>query len=184
MSVVNCDNLFVPPPPPMAYRIRGANLADIPQLTTVLMASFYPPNRLNRWFYSLMRIGIHEDLKLRLGNRSSQYCCLAVVSPIAAQSPPDLIGTVEISLRSISVWQPFQPRRPYLANLAVHPGHRRQGIGRDLLLTGENIVRNWGFQSLSLHVAADNHAAYRLYTELGYQPERPASKRVLLTKPL
>ncbi|MEO1404241.1 MAG: GNAT family N-acetyltransferase [Cyanobacteria bacterium J06635_1] len=184
MSVVNCDNLFLQQPQPMSYRIRVANLADVPQLTTVLMASFYPPNRLNRWFYSLMRIGIHEDLKLRLGNRSLQYCCLAVVPPITEPSPCNLIGTAEISLRSVSIWQPFQPRRPYLANLAVHPDHRRQGIGRHLLLTGENIVRDWGFQSLSLHVAVNNRAAYRLYTELGYQPERPTSKRVLLTKPL
>ncbi|MEO0457191.1 MAG: GNAT family N-acetyltransferase [Cyanobacteria bacterium P01_A01_bin.114] len=190
MSVVNCDNRFLQQPQPRAYRIRVADGTDVSPLTTVLMASFYPPNRLNRWFYALMRLGIHEDLKLRLSNQNPQYCCLAAVPPVAGQSANSLIGTVEVSLRSVSIWQPFQPRRPYLANLAVHPDHRQQGIGRHLILTGEDIVRSWGFHSLSLHVATNNQVAYRLYAGLGYRPERSASrkwlpsKRILLTKPL
>jgi ribosomal protein S18 acetylase RimI-like enzyme len=78
----------------------------------------------------------------------------------------EIIGTVEISLHSKFFFGDYVP---YVSNLAVNPAHRRQGIGRKLLLKCEQIALDWGFQEISLHVLENNYQAKRLYFSSGYR---------------
>ncbi|MEM9977559.1 MAG: GNAT family N-acetyltransferase [Cyanobacteria bacterium P01_D01_bin.2] len=164
MSRTNWDSILTLP---QGYRLRPARSDDLRQLVELLLASFYPTNRINRWLYPLMRMAIQEDIKRRLSSSSHRYGCLVVVHRPAAAGPK-IVGTVEISLRS-QFWQPLQPRRPYIANVAIEPYHRRLGLAQQMLLACESIGQDWGVRQLYLHVATDNPSAIALYRKIGYQ---------------
>ncbi|MBE9070443.1 GNAT family N-acetyltransferase [Leptolyngbya cf. ectocarpi LEGE 11479] len=181
MSGLNWDRATMLPP---GYWLRSAYPEDLSQLVELLLTSFYPENRLNRWFYSLMRLGIQEDIKRRLRSSIHQYVCLVIVNKAA--SGPVIVGTVEISLRS-HFWQPLQPRCPYIANVAVEPHHRRSGLAQQMLLACESISQTWGFRQLYLHVSTDNPAAVALYRKVGYQVcghSPPWRRRQMMVKQL
>ncbi|MBT3322455.1 MAG: GNAT family N-acetyltransferase [Anaerolineae bacterium] len=57
-----------------------------------------------------------------------------------------------------------------LANIAVHPEFRRQGIARALTQKGIEDAEKYGAISTWLHVEKDNFGAIELYKELGFQP--------------
>ncbi len=60
-------------------------------------------------------------------------------------------------------------RRYYLiANVAVHPNHRRQGIASRLTKKAIEHAQQHGAHSLWLQVREDNQAAIRLYRSLGF----------------
>lgn len=66
---------------------------------------------------------------------------------------------------------PFRRRgeRIYLiANVAVHPDHRRRGIARALTERAMVHARQRGASALWLHVRADNPGAIALYQKLGF----------------
>ena len=109
-----------------------------------------------------MRVGINEDLKLRLKAHSQYYYCL-----VAIAEDGQLVGTAEVSLRSTL---PFLHQRAYVSNLAVSTSHRRQGIAQHLLKSCETLAQDWGHRQLYLHVAQDNTAAQQLYDKLRYRP--------------
>ena len=54
-------------------------------------------------------------------------------------------------------------------NVAVHPGHRRRGVGRAMLesLIGGAVER--GFRRMTLEVRRSNDAAQALYRSLGFE---------------
>jgi ribosomal protein S18 acetylase RimI-like enzyme len=58
-----------------------------------------------------------------------------------------------------------------IANVAVHPDYRRQGIGRALTLEGIRHARDAGVPSVWLQVREDNDAAVTLYTKLGFKEQ-------------
>jgi ribosomal protein S18 acetylase RimI-like enzyme len=61
-------------------------------------------------------------------------------------------------------------RRNYLiANVAVHPNYRRQGIARSLTSAALDHSRKRGAGSAWLHVREDNDAAVGLYLSLGFR---------------
>jgi len=67
---------------------------------------------------------------------------------------------------------PFRDRgkRIYLiANIAVHPDHRRRGIARALTQRAVEHARSKRTAALWLHVRDDNPGAIHLYEELGFQ---------------
>jgi ribosomal protein S18 acetylase RimI-like enzyme len=167
MSVLNQPPLVSASEPAIAYEIKIAKASDIPQLVEVLMNSFYPPQRLSRWVAPLMRLGLYEDLKIRLTSQTKRYFCWVAMPMDAAN--PEVLGTVELSLRQCQPWRPFCRRRAYIANLAVNPTSRRQGIAKKLLEQCETVALQWGYSTLYLHVAIDNPAAICLYQQLGYR---------------
>jgi ribosomal protein S18 acetylase RimI-like enzyme len=190
MSVLNQDKASNSSPNPVRYSVKVANVADLNPLVEVLMSSFYPQTGCNRWLYPLIRLGLREDLKIRLMASTQRYVCLAAVchDSRAATADHALVGTVEISLRS-QFWHPFQPRRPYIANLAVQAQYRRQRIAQQLLATCEEVAHQWGFSSLCLHVKTKNDQALQLYQKMGYRCTAPSprwlpSNRLLLVKDL
>jgi ribosomal protein S18 acetylase RimI-like enzyme len=60
------------------------------------------------------------------------------------------------------------PGEYYLANMAVLPEYRRQGLGRMLLADAETRAKELGCTRLALDVEAENTAAVRLYERYGF----------------
>jgi len=160
------------------FNIRLVQQQDINYLAEILAISFYFNSRskfsvIMQWFYPLVRWGISLELSSRVGETNPSYVCLVA----ADDSNSDrAIATLEMSLRNIPQrthslnildWRTVQ--YPYVANLAVHPQWRRQGLATQLLEASEQQAKHWGFQQIYLHVLEDNHAARELYTRVGYQ---------------
>ena len=172
--------------------IRPAKLEDVRELTEVLVYGFYQFPEILGWVYSLLRLGIYEDLRNRLSSQSPFYCCLIAVA-IDSQGKRSIVGTVEISIRYPSVWS-LDSQFPYISNLAVKPDFRRQGVGKKLLAECEQMARNWGYHETRLHVLKSNEAAKQLYIHHGYKIDRSQStwneifmipsQRLLLSKQL
>jgi len=59
--------------------------------------------------------------------------------------------------------------RYLVANVAVHPSYRRQGIARALMESITTLVRSRGGHVVILQVVKDNHSAIDLYRSLGYE---------------
>lgn len=152
-----------------SFRIRSAHPKDLPQIVVVLLSSFYPQAQATQWLYWLMRLGIKEDIKIRLKGSASQYACLVAtaVDLVSAQSGR-VVGTAEISQRPCETWRLLPPKRAYISNLAIEPAYRRQGAAQQLLNMSEKIAFSWGFRRVYLHVMADNPAARALYQQAGY----------------
>ena len=66
---------------------------------------------------------------------------------------------------------PFQSQGQHkylIANVAVHPDYRRQGIARQLTQNAIDYVQKRGAPEVWLHVRAENSAAINLYHSLGF----------------
>ena len=152
------------------FRIRAAQRKDLSGVVAVLLASFYPQARATQWLYWLMRVGIQEDIKMRLKMPASQYVCLVATLVDAESAQAGAVeGTAEVSQRPCENWRFLPPKRAYLSNLSVSQAHRRQGAAKQLLKTCETVALNWGFHRIYLHVMANNAAAHELYRQAGYQ---------------
>lgn len=55
-----------------------------------------------------------------------------------------------------------------IETVATHPEHRRQGLARRLVERAVETIQDRGGEVCTLKVRADNHAAYELYTDLGF----------------
>jgi ribosomal protein S18 acetylase RimI-like enzyme len=53
-------------------------------------------------------------------------------------------------------------------SIGVRPGHRRQGIGRDLMAVAEDVARRQRKDEVRLEVNAKNAGAIAFYRSLGY----------------
>ncbi len=69
----------------------------------------------------------------------------------------------------------------HIQNLAVHPEHRRRGLGRRLLLEALEEGRTRGATSALLEVRRSNEAAQNLYRDLGFLPA--GTRREYYSKP-
>jgi ribosomal protein S18 acetylase RimI-like enzyme len=56
-----------------------------------------------------------------------------------------------------------------IANVAVHPGHRRRGIARKLTIAALDDCRSRRAEEVWLHVREDNPGARELYTAMGFK---------------
>ena len=172
--------------------IRPAQLEDLGELTKILVHSFYQVPEPLGWVYSLLKLGIYEDLRCRLRSHPPFYCCL-VAMVVGPQEESLLIGTAEIAIRYPSVWS-LDSQYPYISNLAVKSNYRRQGIGTKLLAKCEQLALSWGYHETRLHVLKYNDSAKQLYFRHGYCLDRSQSnwndlfflpsQRLLLNKQL
>lgn len=60
------------------------------------------------------------------------------------------------------------PGRFLIANVAVHPGYRRRGIGRGVMLESISHIRRQHGREVLLQVEQANQGAIKLYAELGF----------------
>lgn len=148
--------------------IRSVLPQDLARTAALLSTCFELVPSGMTWALPIVRRGIQEDLKYRLKANQPYYACFVAEICCRETREVQLVGTAEVSLRS-PAWSYFQRSRyPYLANLAVSPKYRHQGIAQKLLACCERTVVQWGMQDLYLHVLADNASARRLYLAAGY----------------
>jgi GNAT superfamily N-acetyltransferase len=152
------------------WQIRSARLPDLSALSAILLEGFHPSTSW-QWLQPFVRLGIQEDLRQRLSHESSHYVCLIASSQTEEHTHQgaDLVGTVEISLRSPDVWLRGTQPYPYLSNLTVRAAWRGQGVAQQLLVASEHVALSWGFQDLYLHVLEQNYPARNLYQKAGYR---------------
>jgi ribosomal protein S18 acetylase RimI-like enzyme len=72
--------------------------------------------------------------------------------------------------------------RYLIANVAVHPDHRRQGIAKQLTIKAIEHIREHGAEAAWLQVRDDNPVAHQLYIQLGFR-ERVKRDTWLSPKP-
>ena len=65
-----------------------------------------------------------------------------------------------------------QRNRGNISTIDVRPGFRRLGLATRLIRLAEETLRQMGLKKCTLQVEADNKAAIRLYTKLGYNITR------------
>lgn len=58
-----------------------------------------------------------------------------------------------------------------VVSLGVLPGHRRQGIGAELMRQAEEFVRDEGARVMLLEVGVRNESAIAFYERLGYETD-------------
>lgn len=56
----------------------------------------------------------------------------------------------------------------HVTNIAVHPDFRKQGVGRRLLQTLEDMIRSRGGDRMTLEVRVSNYWAQHLYRSMGF----------------
>ena len=74
----------------------------------------------------------------------------------------------------------YDGHRGWLYRVAVHPAHRRRGVGRALVRHAEAALRALGCAKVNLQINADNADVVAFYRRLGYQIE----ERISMGKPL
>ena len=58
----------------------------------------------------------------------------------------------------------------HITNVAVHPSHRRRGVGAGLVACMLGDIDSRGHSAATLEVRVDNHTAIRLYERHGFKP--------------
>jgi ribosomal protein S18 acetylase RimI-like enzyme len=88
---------------------------------------------------------------------------LVIVALAVAREGERIVGTVQIDLDT----PPNQQHRTEVTKLLVHPGARRRGIARALMVALEDVARSEGRTLLTLDTWT-GEPAERLYQSLGY----------------
>eukprot|EP00547_Thalassionema_nitzschioides_P007554 CAMPEP_0194205972 /NCGR_PEP_ID=MMETSP0156-20130528/5117_1 /TAXON_ID=33649 /ORGANISM="Thalassionema nitzschioides, Strain L26-B" /LENGTH=497 /DNA_ID=CAMNT_0038932381 /DNA_START=116 /DNA_END=1612 /DNA_ORIENTATION=- len=90
----------------------------------------------------------------------------------------EIYGSMECSIHEFYQTELGYRRPPqsclYLTEVAVHPNHRRKGVGKVLLKALDQLVQNHRpfVETIYLHVDVTNTAALNLYEQAGYQKIR------------
>jgi len=90
---------------------------------------------------------------------------------LVATAGSELVGTAMAG---------YDGHRGWVHYLAVHPDHRRQGIGTALMRSVEERLTRMGCPKLNLQVRATNQVVLPFYKRLGYRVE----ERISMGKPL
>ena len=85
---------------------------------------------------------------------------------------PELFFVAEVDGQIVgTVMGGYDGHRGWIYLLAVAPGHRRQGIGRQLLRHVETELASRGCPKINLQVLADNSAVVKFYEACGFAVE-------------
>ncbi|MCI4364319.1 MAG: GNAT family N-acetyltransferase [Thermoplasmata archaeon] len=136
---------------------RTANRGDVDQLAEAYSWLVAPPGRVPEgWEENRAKAAIGRAIA---GSESSF---------IVALSGPKLVGFASVYLDLDSV---RFGRRAWVEDLAVHPAHRSQGIGKHLLDAAKSWARARGATHLGLESSEARVDAHRFY-----ERERPSSR--------
>jgi ribosomal protein S18 acetylase RimI-like enzyme len=90
------------------------------------------------------------------------------VERMCREDPEDfLVGEIEGEIAA-SVMFGYDGHRGWVHYLAVHPRHRRQGLGRVLMDELERRLRRRGCPKINLQVRLSNEEAVGFYRAIGY----------------
>jgi ribosomal protein S18 acetylase RimI-like enzyme len=135
--------------------LRRGRQADWPQVLTVDASAF------DR-FWRLDRDGLDEAMAATPTTRFR-----------VAVAPSGMVVGYAVSGRAGA--------EGYLQRLAVHPSHRRTGVGSTLVVDGLRWMRRWKVRRAVVNTQFGNDAALALYLRLGFVPE-PSDLAVLRTE--
>ncbi|WP_219892244.1 GNAT family N-acetyltransferase, partial [Chamaesiphon polymorphus] len=155
--------------------IRAVREDEIHCVAEIVTRSFHFDRGWMGWFTPLFKLGIAEDLRHRLRSHNAglshskpqQQVCSVAVYVDRGQS--QVIGTIEVGIRTTNYRQPTPHRYPYISNLAVSRDFRRRGVAQQLLNSCEELTKSWGYTEIFLHVMGDNQRGRNLYQKLGYE---------------
>ncbi|MFB6111229.1 MAG: ribosomal protein S18-alanine N-acetyltransferase [Halobacteriaceae archaeon] len=137
---------------PAAVEIRGAERADLLEISRIEEASFPQP-----WSFSAFERFLGEPGFLAALDRGRDRP--TVIGYIVADTIP-------------------QHRTPvgHVKDIAVHPEHRGAGLGRSLLVEGLGTLDRQGADRVKLEVRRGNDPARSLYRDLGFEHVRTARR--------
>lgn len=92
------------------------------------------------------------------------------------QKDPDLFLVGERNDRVIAtVMAGYEGHRGWINYLAVSPNHRRQGLGRQMMVAVEAVIRALGCPKINLQVRSTNGEVIDFYRALGYKIDEVVS---------
>ena len=139
------------------FTIREAGYPDIPAMTELLMALFslekdFTPDREKHM----------EGLKLAID--SPAYTVL-VIHSARENIRPDILGMCTLhSLISTAKGQEVG----LIEDVVIHPDHRGNGLGKQLLEKMQELARERHYARLQLLADKDNTPAHRFYEKMGF----------------
>ena len=68
----------------------------------------------------------------------------------------------------LAVQDQSDPRRGWILRVATHPAHRRRGLARQLIVSGERALNAMGATEVSFATPQPDYRVQRLYDDLGY----------------
>jgi ribosomal-protein-alanine N-acetyltransferase len=141
-------------------RVRQAVQADLLAVLRIERASFSQP-----WPFSAFERYLGEPGFLVATDRR------AGGSPPDDHSAESVLGYVVANLVP-NHGRPFG----HVKDIAVHPDHRGEGVGRELLERALHVLDIHGAESVKLEVRASNEPALALYREFGFEFLRTVSR--------
>jgi ribosomal protein S18 acetylase RimI-like enzyme len=69
----------------------------------------------------------------------------------------------------------YEGHRGWINYLAVEPGRRRQGLGRELMATAERLLSERGCPKINLQIRSENADVIAFYGALGYRQDEVVS---------
>jgi ribosomal protein S18 acetylase RimI-like enzyme len=160
---------------PSRMEIRPVREEEIHCVADIITRSFHFDRGWMAWFTPLFKLGIAEDLRNRIRPRvaiasyqkpQQQVCSVAIDRGRLSQQ---VVGTVEVGVRTAERRRPSNYRYVYLSNLAVSRDFRRHGVAQELIKTCELLTIEWGYTEIYLHVMGNNDRGRNLYQKLGYE---------------
>lgn len=124
----------------MEVLIRPLNRGDIKQVVEIERVSFRDPWKEDAFYSELHNREISKFLVIELNGKIVGYGGMWIVEDEA-----------------------------HLVNLAIHPDHRRCGLGRRLLMALFDMAKKRGVERITLEVRASNTAAQAFYKKFGFQ---------------
>lgn len=155
----------------MAVRVVPANLSDpAHQAAIVELLDLYAADAMGSG--KPLPVEVKQALPQRLAKIPHARVWLAYDGDLA-------VGVV-VAFLGFSTFQ----ARPLLNlhDVAVRPGHRGGGIGKQLLAAAEQGAKELGCCKVTLEVHVENEVAMRVYQSVGYGPSSPVQQ--FWTKPL
>jgi GNAT superfamily N-acetyltransferase len=158
------------------YLVREGTAEDVSRLQSLWLALYdnqkangmlvdLPEDAFDRWTASLLPM-------------LSRFTCVFV-----AEKGEELAGFLAGRVRALPAY--FGGAQVgFISDVYVDPGHRRTGLGRQLVSTATEWFQSLGITRLELQVIVNNPAARKLYKDLGWseellqmvwQPERTAN---------
>ncbi len=164
----------------MRYVIDRMTMSDVPRVIEIERLAYpstWPPSAYrkelqdNRWaHYIVLRdkqlieersVGFQEQEK----PRKSRLFPLSLLSnrPVATVPSPDLASIIGFA----GLW--LMVDEAHITTIAMHPDHRRRGLGEFLLVSLIDIAYAIGAKWVTLEVRVSNYTAQNLYRKYGFR---------------
>lgn len=173
MAVIPYARLITPP------QLRPLNiLRDLPAVASLVETCFASTlDDDGRRYLQQMRRAGQDNAFLRWASQMVETASMPLTG-FVWEDHGEIIGNA-----SLIPYRYSRQRYSLIANVAVHPNQRRQGIGRALTLACMELARHKGAHQVWLQVREDNPGAIALYEGLGFRERaRRSSWRLSLER--